>query len=249
MLPVRARSECRHRRAGAGGARGDRGDHRRLSCGRHQCPGRVRGLRLRLHPPLRSPAGGHEPGLGGAGRLRGGHAPGGPGCRPTWSRPGPKPCSRTAEASRLFELSELLVKERSVDELLADHRADRWAPCSTRPGVTLLVPTGERLEIAASAGEALSPDELGRLDPRSGVPVSLGTRPGCNRRHADRGPVRIGPAGRHPGHAGACPPPRPTGPCSAPSPTMPPWPWSGPNCASRPCAPNCWRRSTGCDTP
>jgi two-component system sensor histidine kinase KdpD len=44
--------------------------------------------------------------------------------------------------------------------------------------VALLVPEGERLTIAASAGEALSRDELRQLDPRSGVPVSLGTAGG-----------------------------------------------------------------------
>jgi two-component system sensor histidine kinase KdpD len=44
--------------------------------------------------------------------------------------------------------------------------------------VALLVPHGDRLEIAAAAGEALSPDELRGLEPLSGVTVSLGTGPG-----------------------------------------------------------------------
>ena len=84
---------------------------------------------------------------------------------------------RTAEASRLFELSELLVDEQSVDELLQTIVLTVGTMFDA-PGVTLLVPSGDRLEIAASSGEALSPEELGQLDPRSGVPVSLGTAPG-----------------------------------------------------------------------
>jgi two-component system sensor histidine kinase KdpD len=46
------------------------------------------------------------------------------------------------------------------------------------PSVALLVPEGDRLEIAASAGERLSRDELQGLEPLSGVPVSLDTWPG-----------------------------------------------------------------------
>jgi two-component system sensor histidine kinase KdpD len=46
------------------------------------------------------------------------------------------------------------------------------------PGVALLVPVADHLEVAASSGETLSAEELYRLDPRSGVPVSLGTAPG-----------------------------------------------------------------------
>ncbi|MGD0393524.1 MAG: DUF4118 domain-containing protein, partial [Acidimicrobiales bacterium] len=84
---------------------------------------------------------------------------------------------RTTEARRLFELSELLVDEPSVEELLKTI-VRAVGTMFEVPGVTLLVPDGNRLEIAASYGEALSPDELGQLDPRSGVPVSLGTAPG-----------------------------------------------------------------------
>jgi len=85
--------------------------------------------------------------------------------------------SRTAEANRLFELSELLVDEQSVEELLQTIVLTVETMFDT-PGVTLLVPVADRLEIAASSGEALSVDELGQLDPNSGVPVSLGTSPG-----------------------------------------------------------------------
>ncbi len=73
--------------------------------------------------------------------------------------------SRTAEARRLFELSELLVEDRSVEDLL------RTIVGAVRtvfevPGVALLVPQGDRLEVAASAGEALSRDELHGLRAR-----------------------------------------------------------------------------------
>jgi two-component system sensor histidine kinase KdpD len=84
---------------------------------------------------------------------------------------------RTAEANRLFELSELLVDEQSVEELLQAIVVTVETMFDI-PGVTLLVPVAERLEIAASSGEALSADELGQLDPNSGVPVSLGTSAG-----------------------------------------------------------------------
>ncbi len=85
---------------------------------------------------------------------------------------------RTVEARRLFELSELLVEDRSVDELLRTI-VRAVGTVFDVPGVMLLVPDGDRLEIAASYGEPLSPDELRQLDPRSGVPVSLGTSPGA----------------------------------------------------------------------
>jgi two-component system sensor histidine kinase KdpD len=84
---------------------------------------------------------------------------------------------RTAEASRLFALSELLVKEGTVDELLQTI-VQALATAFEVPGVTLLVLDAEHLEVAATAGQGLSPDELRRLDPRSGFPVSLGTTPG-----------------------------------------------------------------------
>ncbi len=84
---------------------------------------------------------------------------------------------RTAEAGRLFALSELLVKEGTVDELLRTI-VQAVATAFEVPGVTLLVLQAERLEVAATAGQSLFPEELRRLDPRSGVPVSLGTASG-----------------------------------------------------------------------
>jgi len=81
---------------------------------------------------------------------------------------------RTQEAQRLFSLSELLVDEGTVDELLRSI-VSAVATSFDVPGVSLLVLDDERLEVAAAAGEGLSVDELRQLDPRSGVPVSLGT--------------------------------------------------------------------------
>ena len=85
--------------------------------------------------------------------------------------------TRAADARRLFELSELLVQDRSVAELLKTI-VGAVKTVFDVPGVALLVPQADRLEIAASAGEALSPDELRGLEPLSGVPVSLGAGPG-----------------------------------------------------------------------
>jgi two-component system sensor histidine kinase KdpD len=84
---------------------------------------------------------------------------------------------RSVEARRLFELSELLVEDRSVEELLRTI-VDTVSTVFEVSGVALLVPRDDRLEIAASAGEAPSPEEIHHLDPDAGVPVSLGTVPG-----------------------------------------------------------------------
>ncbi len=82
-----------------------------------------------------------------------------------------------AAARRLSELSELLVGERPVGDLLttivgAIHTA------FAVPSVALLVLDEGTLRVAATAGEPLTPDELGRLEPSSGVPVSLGVAAG-----------------------------------------------------------------------
>jgi two-component system sensor histidine kinase KdpD len=85
---------------------------------------------------------------------------------------------RAAETRRLFDLSELLVEDRSVGELLQTI-VRAVATVFDVPGVTLLVPEGDRLTTAASAGEELTRDQLRQLDPRSGVPVRLDTGPGA----------------------------------------------------------------------
>jgi two-component system sensor histidine kinase KdpD len=84
---------------------------------------------------------------------------------------------RAVASQRLFDLSELLVADRSVEDLLQTI-VQAVGSVFEVPGVSVLVPEGGRLTIAASAGEALSKDELHQLDPQSGMPVSVGTAPG-----------------------------------------------------------------------
>jgi two-component system sensor histidine kinase KdpD len=80
---------------------------------------------------------------------------------------------RAEEARRLFELSELLVGDKAT--------ADQFETIVTTvrlafdlPSAALLVPRDDRLQVVASTGEPLSEDDLGRLAPSSGRPVSLG---------------------------------------------------------------------------
>jgi two-component system, OmpR family, sensor histidine kinase KdpD len=85
--------------------------------------------------------------------------------------------ARADEARRILDLSDLLVEDRSTDELLKSV-VRAVAHLFDVPGVALLVPDAENggsLRVAASAGEALSGAELHSLEPRSGVPVGLGT--------------------------------------------------------------------------
>jgi two-component system sensor histidine kinase KdpD len=84
---------------------------------------------------------------------------------------------RAVETDRLSELSELLVEERSVEELLKTI-VHTVGSVFEVPGVSVLVPDEGRLSIAASDGRALSDQEIYQLDPRSGIPVSVGTAPG-----------------------------------------------------------------------
>jgi two-component system sensor histidine kinase KdpD len=80
---------------------------------------------------------------------------------------------RGAQAMRrVFELSELLVQNRSVDDLLKTI-VQAVQNVFTIPGVSLLVLENERLKVAASVGDALSAEELRQLDPHSGVPMSI----------------------------------------------------------------------------
>ncbi|MFI5036223.1 MAG: ATP-binding protein [Acidimicrobiales bacterium] len=81
-------------------------------------------------------------------------------------------------AQRLSELSELLVGDRPVDDLLTTIVSATHTILDV-PGVSLLVLEEGRLTVAASAGEALTDEELARLNPQSGQPVSVGTAPGA----------------------------------------------------------------------
>jgi two-component system, OmpR family, sensor histidine kinase KdpD len=78
------------------------------------------------------------------------------------------------EAKRLFELSELVVEERTVAELLETIVVTVQSVFGTR-GVALLLPVGDRLEVVASSGEPISENELAGLASSSGAPVDLGT--------------------------------------------------------------------------
>jgi two-component system sensor histidine kinase KdpD len=81
---------------------------------------------------------------------------------------------RQDEARRMFELSELLVGERSVDEML-ETIVMTVQQAFNLTGVTLLMPVGGRLEVVRSAGEAPTDGDLQQLDPHSSTPVSLST--------------------------------------------------------------------------
>jgi two-component system, OmpR family, sensor histidine kinase KdpD len=84
---------------------------------------------------------------------------------------------RAVETGRLYELSELLVGDRSVGDLL-ETIVQGVRTAFDVAGVALLLPVEGRLAVAASAGEPLSHDELSRLDPTSGIPVSVGIESG-----------------------------------------------------------------------
>jgi two-component system sensor histidine kinase KdpD len=71
---------------------------------------------------------------------------------------------------RVANVSELLVGDRPVDELLRNIVTTAQSVFGV-PGVSLLEEDGGVLVVKASAGEPLSADELSQLDPHSGRPV------------------------------------------------------------------------------
>ncbi len=85
---------------------------------------------------------------------------------------------RARETRRLFELSELLVAERSLGELLQTIVVTARQVFDVA-GVALLLPGEDGLAVAASAGDPPSADELRRLAPDAGEPVSVGTAAGA----------------------------------------------------------------------
>jgi two-component system sensor histidine kinase KdpD len=84
---------------------------------------------------------------------------------------------RAAEVRRLFDLSELLVRESSGDELLGNIVNAVKAAFDLR-GAALLLPEAGHLEVAATAGAPLSDEEARHLSVSSAVPVSLGGKGG-----------------------------------------------------------------------
>jgi two-component system sensor histidine kinase KdpD len=84
---------------------------------------------------------------------------------------------RDAEARRVFELSELLVGDRPIGELLATI-VDAVQVVFGVTAVALLLPIGGRLTTLAAAGEVIPESELRRLDPDSRTPVRVGTTQG-----------------------------------------------------------------------
>jgi two-component system sensor histidine kinase KdpD len=81
---------------------------------------------------------------------------------------------RAAEVRRLFDVSELLVRESSVDELL-QRIVDVVLAAFELDGVALLMPVGDRLQLVAAAGATLTPRELDQLSATVREPVSLET--------------------------------------------------------------------------
>ena len=84
--------------------------------------------------------------------------------------------ARAAGARRLLELSELLVTDRALDDLLQSV-VDTVHDVFGVAGVGLLLPVGDHLEVAAAAGRAPTAEEVRRLQPDAGLPVAVGTGP------------------------------------------------------------------------
>jgi two-component system sensor histidine kinase KdpD len=79
---------------------------------------------------------------------------------------------QSLEIRRLFQLSDLLVEDQPLDELLSvivRTLADVFGSSK----VSLLLPRGGKLEVVASAGSPLSEEELRHIVPEPGVPARL----------------------------------------------------------------------------
>jgi two-component system sensor histidine kinase KdpD len=84
---------------------------------------------------------------------------------------------RDADARRVFELSELLVGDRPIAELLATI-VDTVRTVFDVTAVALLLPVAGRLTTLAAAGQPIPESELRSLDSDSHIPVRVGTTRG-----------------------------------------------------------------------
>ena len=81
---------------------------------------------------------------------------------------------RAAEVRRLFDLSDLFVRESSLPDLLVTI-VTGVGQAFDLDGAALLLPVDGQLELVASVGSPLSETELRQLSASPGVPVSLET--------------------------------------------------------------------------
>jgi two-component system sensor histidine kinase KdpD len=84
---------------------------------------------------------------------------------------------REVEVRRIFELSEALVGEQSAQAVF-DAIVTAVRDVFGVSTATLLLESHGHLAVAASSGEPLTDQELRRLEPSSGVPVSVATSAG-----------------------------------------------------------------------
>ncbi|HVA03916.1 MAG TPA: ATP-binding protein [Acidimicrobiales bacterium] len=75
---------------------------------------------------------------------------------------------------RLFELTDLLIEDRPLSEILELIVSTVHQAFALR-SVALLLPVDAKLDVVASSGEPLSEAELRRVAPEPGVPASLGS--------------------------------------------------------------------------
>jgi len=135
-----------------------------------------------------------------------------------------------------------LGRDRPVDDLLETIVSAVHAVFGI-PGVSLLILDEGVLKVVASAGEPLSEDELARLSPHSGQPISVGTdteSSGELRTIALSVSVTPSASSRY----GVFRRRRMIERCSPRSPMTQPWRWSARNCENRRFDRNCWKRST-----
>ena len=84
------------------------------------------------------------------------------------------PLAREANARHLLDLSELLLVDKPAAEL--GEAVVQWAhDVLGLQGLALLLSLEGRLEVVASSGTPISPEELGRLQPEARLPVALST--------------------------------------------------------------------------